>query len=153
MGLYGPDMNALFPSAAAPADAVTPGNLTIIRAVSMAYNGQAFDLVRQPNLLCRVTAVSITAGTPVSVLTPTSGKKWRVMGYHLSHSAAGLLIFRYGGSTTEFMRTGSMAANAGSFMPSLGKGIQPAALAANDQLYLDASASGTANGYILYGEE
>src|SRR5205814_1328441 len=50
--------------------------------------------LRSPDTFKKVQAVAITAGTPVSVWAPATGKKFRLMGYCLSSSgAASAIIF------------------------------------------------------------
>lgn len=93
----------------------------------------------------QVKAQAITAATPVDVYTPTTGKKFVILGYDLGLSVAGSILFE---DTTgvEVLRTGTMAANAGKASGPMGDGVTSAA--ANNHLFLDVTASGTINGWI-----
>lgn len=119
---------------------------------TMYYTGGGnWDRGRTPNIFKTIQAASITAGTPVSVWTPTSGKKFRVMGYVLSLSVAGAILFEdTTGGANEFWRTALLAAGIGVPSPNLGNGHL--SLAANNVLYLDVTATGTVSGFI-YGIE
>jgi hypothetical protein len=87
----------------------------------------------------------------VAVWTPASGKKYRLLGWMLSLSVAGEVIFKETTGGSEFLRTPAMAAGAGLASPPLGLGIP--ATAANDALAIDVSASGTVNGFVFGTEE
>src|SRR5579864_8524692 len=67
----------------------------------------------------QLDAQSITHATPVSVYTPTTGKKWRMLSYHLSTTVAGAIQFE---DTTgvEFLRTPLLAAAAPAGSPEMG---------------------------------
>jgi hypothetical protein len=131
--------------AAASADAVAA---TSMQEMALgAYNGATIDRVRIISKFVQVKAQAVTAGTPVDVYTPTTGKKFRILGYHLSVSAAAAVIFDDGSATSnEVLRTGVMATNTSTSIPSLGMGVLSAA--ANTHLYIDTSASATVNGWI-----
>lgn len=104
--------------------------------------------------IVEVKAVAITAGTPVSVFTPDSGKKFNIVAYNLGVSAAGAIIFEdgSGGSSAEILRSGTMATGDGAVVPpgSLGTGVPSGT--ANNQLYMDVTASATVNGWIGISE-
>ncbi len=98
-----------------------------------------------------IAAVAITAGTAQTVWAPASGKQYRILGYAISLSVAGEVIFKNKptGSATEVFRTPALAAGTGTtgtFAPALTPGN------VNDTLQIDVSASGTVNGYV-YGVE
>ena len=115
------------------------------------WNGNGWDRQRSASVFKPVKAVSVTAGTPVLVWTPAIGKKFRVMGYALSLSVAGSIIFEdTTGAGNEFLRTPLLAAGVGQNSPNIGNGYL--SLAANNALYIDVSASGTISGYV-YGTE
>ncbi len=97
-----------------------------------------------------IAAVAITAATPSDTYTPASGKKFRLLGAFLSVSVGAAVIFKYGAGHTEFLRTAVMAAGIG-VAASFGKGLAPGAV--NDHLFLDVTASGTVNGYLLLGAD
>lgn len=98
-----------------------------------------------------VAAQAVTAGTPVTVHTPASGKKFRLCGYALSVSVAGSVIFKYGGANTEFLRTPVLPANTPVAVDTLGAGIAPGA--AGDALKVDVTATGSVSGHLLVSEE
>jgi len=124
-------------------------------AIQMGQTGTGVVSVeRVPNKILNVPGTAVTAGTAVSIWTPTSGKKFRLMGYHLSSTVASSLIFKDGtssGSAVEFLRTPIQAVNTGTPSPPLGNGFLSAA--ANNQLWLDVTASGTVHGFAIGIEE
>lgn len=93
----------------------------------------------------QVKAQAVTASTPYDAYTPTTGKKFVILGYDLGLSVAGSILFE---DTTgvEVLRTGTMAANAGKASGPMGDGVTSAAV--NNHLFLDVTASGTVNGWI-----
>ncbi len=114
------------------------------------YNGATIDRERIISKFVQVKAQAVTAGTPVDVYTPTTGKKFRILGYDLGLSVAGSILLE---DTTgvEVLRTGTMAANTGKSSGPMGEGILSSA--ANNHLFLDVTASGTINGWIGICEE
>lgn len=98
-----------------------------------------------------VAAQAITAGTPVTLHTPATGKKFRLCGYALSLSVAGSVIFKYGAGNSEFLRTPVLPAGTPLAVVALGAGTAPGA--PGDALKLDVSASGTVSGHVLLTEE
>jgi hypothetical protein len=115
-------------------------------------NGATYDAARTPAIFKPIKAVSITAGTPVSVWAPTSGKKFRVMGWMLSLSVAGAILFEDAtGGGNEFTRTSLMAAGVGLASPPLGNGHISTTI--NNALFLDVTATGTVSGFIFGTEE
>jgi hypothetical protein len=117
-----------------------------------AWNGSTFDRLRTPNVFKDISAVAITAGTAATIWTPTSGKKFRLMGWSIAADAACSLIFRYGGTPTTMFRTEKLAANGISQnAPGFGNGSMPGA--ANDALKLDVTANATVSGYCFGCEE
>jgi hypothetical protein len=132
-------------------DSVTIG---LIAAAHYLFNGGSFDRQRTPGKFIPVKNVSVTANTPVSVWTPANGKKFHLMGFALSLSVAGYIMLEdgSGGSSAEFIRTPAMAAGAGmTSMGNMGNGY--ASTTANNQLYMDVSASGNINGFLIGTEE
>lgn len=101
-------------------------------------------------LVCKpIAAVAITAGTPVVVWTPAAGKKFRLIGFALGLSVAGAVLLK--DNNTEFLRTQTLAAGTGTESPEMGSGYLSSA--ANNALKVDASASGTVNGFVCGYEE
>jgi len=107
---------------------------------------------RVANKIINVPGTAITAGTPVSIWTPASNKKFRILGYHLSSTVAGSIIFKDGiSSPPEVFRTPIQAINTGTPSPPLGNGYLSSAV--NNQLWLDVTASGTIHGFVVGIEE
>jgi len=105
---------------------------------------------RTPVIYKSIKAVSVTSGTPVSVWTPAAGKKFRVMGWMLSLSVAGSILFE-DTTGTEVFRTSLMSAGVGLASPEMKNGY--ISTAANNQLFLDVTSTGTVSGYIFGTEE
>ena len=140
----------------------TPGTnqpTAYVLAAQMALNGGNYyygsmDWLRTPAIFKTVAAVAVTAGTPVSIWTPAA-TRFRLMGGGLSLSVAGSIIFKdgaTGGSATEIWRTPTLAAGQPYNIPeNIGNGILSAA--ANNQLWIDVTASGTVMGGVFGTEE
>ncbi|MBZ5700258.1 MAG: hypothetical protein LAN84_00265 [Acidobacteriia bacterium] len=111
--------------------------------------GLLTEMPRTPGVYKTIAAVSVTAGTPATLWTPTAGKKFRLMGYALSLSVAGSVILL--DSATEVIRTPLLAAGIGQNSPHMGNGILSSA--ANNALKADVSASGTVSGFVFGTEE
>lgn len=137
---------------AAPAD-----NLALAQAMPTLQLGQAgtgiYVVERVANVIKNVPGTTITAGTPVSVWTPAAGKKFRILGYHLGTSVAASVIFKDGtsGAAPEAFRTAIQAANGAPPSPPLGNGYLSSA--ANNQLWLDVTATGAVHGFVVGVEE
>lgn len=145
--LYGPDGAALLPSAAAAADAVTNPTISKLGAYTYVYNGLTWDRMRNANVFKGVN-VAITAGTPATIWTPASGKKFRLMGWTLISTVASVAGMIFKDDTTELWRIEigrSTAANP------IGNGKLSAA--ANNTLKLDLGDSGTVTGLVWGTEE
>lgn len=107
-----------------------------------------FSALRTPSVFKNIAAVAVTAATPVAAWDPASGKKFRLMGFALSLSVAGSVIIKDGAN--EILRTPLMAAGAGMVSPPMGNGILSTAADAN--LFIDVTASGSVSGFV-YGTE
>lgn len=145
------DINGATASMNAPGD--QQGTQTGVSTIAqgMLYTGGGnWDRMRTPNIFKKIAAVSITAGTPVSVWTPAGGKKFRVMAWMLSLSVAGAILFE-DTTGTEVFRSSLMAAGIGLASPNIGNGYL--STAANNQLFLDVTATGTVSGFICGIEE
>lgn len=68
-------------------------------SVAALFDGSTLDLQRTPIVFKNISAVTITAATGATIWDPASGKKFRMMGYAFSVSAASSLKF-YEGLTT-----------------------------------------------------
>ena len=130
------------------------GSFIVMEGLTTGYSTSAMPL-RVPAIFKTIAAVAVTAGTPVSVWTPASGKKFRLMGGGLSLSVAGSIIFKDGataGAAVEIWRTPILAAGQPYNLPeNIGNGILSAA--ANNQLWIDVTATGTVNGGVFGTEE
>src|SRR5581483_6844515 len=109
-----------------------------------------FSPRRLATKLVPLAAVAITAGTPVSVYTPTSGKKYRILGFAISDTVAGAVKFE-DGTGNEVFRTPLLAASTPYNSPDMGNGFLSAA--ANNQLFLDVTVTGNVSGFIAIMEE
>lgn len=106
-----------------------------------------------PSFVVNLPAISVTAGTPVTVFTPPSGTSFTVWAVNVSLSVAGSVILKSG--NTEFLRTPAMAACYGLCM-NVGHGTALSAVRGGassknvgDPLKIDATASGTVSGFLV----
>lgn len=113
-------------------------------------NGGTWSAPRLAGIVKTIAAVAVTAGTPVAVWTPGAGKKFRLMGFMVSSSAAGSVIFK-DTSATEIVRTPLMAAGIGLASPPMGNGIL--SVLANNALNVDVTATGNVSGFVFGTEE
>lgn len=143
IGLYNGTTIDRLKTAGALGDQYTTG---LIGAAQFVFNGGSFDRVRTPTTFVSIAAVAVTAGTPVAVWTPTGGRKFHLMGYAVSLSVAGAIIFKDG--TTEIFRTQAMLAGTGVNNPAnFGNGY--ASSSSNQALNIDVTASGTVQGFVF----
>ncbi len=99
-----------------------------------------------------IDAVAIIAGTPAVVWTPAAGKKVRLLGWHLSSSAAAALEFQDSGAAgTVIAQTPLLAAAGIQNADRLGEGVILAAV--NNTLKLDVTANSTVSGMVFGIEE
>lgn len=96
-------------------------------------------------------SLSMTAGSPATLYTPTSGKKFRLLAFMLSQSGSGVnIVLRYGATPTTFMRIPTQSASISRDIVPLQmlgpRGIAPGAV--NDALKLDVS---TGSGIAVTG--
>lgn len=115
------------------------------------FNGATWDRPRGPNVFKAISPTALTAGTGATVWTPTSGKKFRLMGWMISTTVAGELIFGDNAVGTVIARSGLLTANLTKEAPAIGNGILSAA--ANNVLKLDVTVSGTVQGFVFGTEE
>ena len=105
-----------------------------------------------PDTFKMIDAVAITAGTPATVWTPTSGKKVRLLGWVLSSSAAAAMEFQDSGAAGTVIAQSPQLAAAGTHSaPSLGEGLILAA--ADNTLNLDVTSNATVSGMVFGVEE
>lgn len=110
------------------------------------------NVMRTPNKFIPIKAVAVPAGTPVAIWTPATGNTFRLMGGMLSLSVAGSVILDDGTATTdEFIRTPLMGAAIGLALPNMENGYLSKTV--NNELCIDATASGSVSGYVFGVEE
>jgi len=113
------------------------------------WDGNNYVRMRVPTTFKTIAAVSVTAGTAVTVWTPTTGKKFRLMGYMLGCSVAGGIILL--DQAAEIMRQ-LVPANVSIANPAtMGNGVLSAA--ANNLLRVNVTATGVVSGYVFGTEE
>lgn len=142
---YAPQKTVL--SATASADNQTASGVSEV-AIGK-YDGATIDRERIPVVFKTIAAQAITAGTALDLWTPTTGKKFRLMGFYLSSSAAAYLIFK--DDSTTILNSPAAAAAGILSSPPMGNGILSAT--ANNKLKLDVSATSTVSGFVFGTEE
>src|SRR5438270_894637 len=104
-----------------------------------------------PVVVKPVTGLAVVANTPQAVWTPATGKKFRLMGYHLGVAvAAASVILKDNG--TEVVRSGFLAIGQTDACDLLASVGIPSA-AANNPLQVDVSANATVHGFVWGFEE
>ena len=98
--------------------------------------------------------MSVTAGTGQVVWTPATGRKFRLIGWHLSPSTASTIIFRDGGASgTIAFRTGTIATAIGqSSPPGLVEAGGYLSSTAGNTLAIDVGTTAVVSGFV-YGVE
>ena len=136
-------------AAAALADAAANPTTSMIGANLLGYNGATWDRVRVQAFRVDLNAVTITA--IATLWTPTSGKKFRLMGGSISVSAASSVLFEdnSAGAGNFVWRTPKLSADT-PYNFDLGNGKLSATI--NNVLKGTASAAATITG-TLYGVE
>jgi hypothetical protein len=77
--------------------------------IDLGDGGQG-QVLRTPAVFKHFASTAITAGAGMTVWTPASGKKFRLMGYCISSSVAGQLIFGDNAVGTVIARSPAVAA-------------------------------------------
>lgn len=126
-------------------------NGNYLGVVLFQFNGASNERPRLGNKIINIAAVAVTAGTPASLWTPTSGKKFRLLGYCVSLSVAGSVIFDDNVVGAEILRTPLLAAGTGIASGPMGNGILSAA--ANNILKINVTATGSVSGHVFGTEE
>lgn len=135
-------------STTATADSATAAN--ILLAAKGVYNGATIDRERTITKFVLLQAQAITHATPVDVYTPTTGKKFRILGYQLSSTIASAIQFE-DGTGNEVLRTPVLAAAGVISSGPMGNGILSGA--ANTHIFLDATVTTNVSGWIGICEE
>lgn len=119
-------------------------------AITLVQQGATVSLLRAANIFKPFASTAITAGTGATIWTPAAGKKFRLMGWLISSSVAGQLIFGDNLVGTVIARSEAVAAagvsNPGSI---LGNGLLSAAI--NNVLKLDGPTGNVAG--MVWGTE
>ena len=115
------------------------------------FNGATWDRRRTPNKFIDIPSTAVTAGTGVTIWTPAAGKKFRLMGWALTLSVAGSIIFGDNAIGTLIYRTPALLANTPLTAPPMGNGFLSAA--ANNVLKADVTATGNISGVVFGTEE
>ena len=105
-------------------------------------------LIRNAGKRAAMSAVSITS--IATVLTPTTGKKYRLLGGDISVSANASVLFEDNAAGTTVYQSPLMLANQ-PFSFDLGPGYLASAI--NNVLKATASAAGSITGTLYYSEE
>lgn len=134
------------------ADALTTLALGVQRISNvpmLLVDGTTFDRQRTPKTFKPFASTAITAGTGATIWTPAAGKKFRLMGFWVSSSVAGQLIFGDNLVGTVIARSPLLQAAVVPHPMSLGNGILSAA--ANNVLKIDGPTGNVAG--MVYGTE
>lgn len=119
-----------------------------IAAVAL-YNGATFDAQRTPKVFTTLSAVAV--GSEATIWTPTSGKKFRLMGFVLDQgTATGAITFRDNTAGTTIFILGANTVGI-PITVNLGNGILSAA--ANNVLTAQGVATETLTGTLFGTEE
>ncbi len=128
----------------------TTGATVALGVAGTVYDGVDYRGIRTPGIFKTRADASITAASPAALWTPTTGKRFRLMGFQLSLSVAGQIILLDG--STEILRSPKLAA-AGIWDVSAGLMNGYKAPAINTVLNIDVSATGTVGGSCWGTEE
>lgn len=124
------------------------------QVVTLSYPQQTGPTVKFVNFPNTV----ITPGTPVSMYTPSAGKRFRVVSYHLSLDAVGAVIMEDGpgGIGQEFIRTPQLPASSGQPSPNMGAGYPSTTVGNHLFIDIQLATGATAqkvSGWIAVSEE
>lgn len=128
------------------------GDLTarLLGSFGYVYNGATADRLRTPTVFKPFASTAITAGTGFTVWTPGAGKKFRLMGWMISSSVAGQIIFGDNLVGTVIARSEALvAAGVSNASDGLGNGILSAV--ANNVLKIDGPTGNVAG--MVWGTE
>lgn len=130
----------------------TDGTATI-RALASGLVVMQSDLAgfraREPAIFPVVNNVNIAA--EATIYTPTAGKRFRLLGWLLVQSVAGIITLRDNTAGTIIARIPAIAGGAGDFVRLGGIGIKSAAV--NNVLTATGAAASVADGTLLVTEE
>lgn len=146
-GTYSAGAGGAFAAALLLADAMSKPTTAPVGAWLIGYNGATGDLVRVQSF--RVDVATVAIGSIATIWTPTSGKKFRLMGGSISVSAACSVLFEdnSAGAGNFIWRTPKLAADT-PYNFDLGNGYLSAAV--NQVLKATGSAAANLTG-TLYG--
>jgi hypothetical protein len=89
---------ANFPTAVVPGDATNGPTIPQIQNFPMLWNGSTWDRKRVASIVVPLSNIAVST-SPASIWTPSSGKKFRIMGGTVSLSASVTLAFQDAGTT------------------------------------------------------
>jgi hypothetical protein len=119
-------------------------------AESYLFNGVSWDRARTPIVYKALVNVAITASTPVAIWTPTTGKKFRLMGIVVSCNTTAAKVKLLDAAVDTNLRIPAGLDTQPATVVDLKNGYL--SVAANNVLNADVSASTTINGFV-YGTE
>ena len=94
-----------------------------------------------------IAGLVVVAGTPQTIWTPATGRKFRLYGFHVGVSAACAVLFKEGaGNTSIGVRSGLLGVNGNVHADSIGEGVVSAA--ADNALKVDVTANATVHGFV-----
>jgi hypothetical protein len=124
----------------------------MVGSIPMLHDGAQFVRQRTPTIYKMIDAVAVTAGTGATVWTPASGKKFRLMGWSLSVSAAAALEFHDNAVGTVVLQSPLLAtAGLHESRGELGNGFLSGT--ADNVLKLDVTADAAVSGMVWGTEE
>jgi hypothetical protein len=120
------------------------------RALRYMFNGSTWDRTRNPNVFKSLSAVVVT--TETTIWTPTSGKKFRLMGFCLAQGVAtGAVTLKDNTAGTTILVIPQNTVGVAVCSPVLGNGILSAA--ANNVLTATGASTETLTGFVFGTEE
>lgn len=140
--------NEELPAASALADGTANPTTTLIGAGAMVFNGATWDRARTPTVFKAFSGTVITSET--SIWTPTSGKKFRLMGFVVTQTVvAGDITIRDGTGLATILTIPSTPTGQPLAVP-LGNGILSGAI--NRVLTMQGASTEAVSGFV-YGTE
>jgi len=113
------------------------------------FNGQTISRVRAPGKFIPLNSVSIA--TETTIWTPAAGRRFRLMGYQLSASAAANIVLKDNTAGTTILVLPSATLGSVLTSPPFGNGILSSAV--NNVLTANAGLADTLSGYLFGTEE
>ena len=121
------------------------GGTGILGNAGWAYNGGGFDRVRVGRIYKHIEYLNLPDATGTTVWTPSTGKKFRLMGISVGSSAAGRLTVRDGSTGTTYLQRFVFSA-AGTLDFNFGNGL--ISTTADNVLYVINNSGATVNIWV-----